>query len=408
MATTNKGLNQPALNAPNWNIPLNDNFGYIDAGFGGVTTIDITGIGTTPVTLTLTQYQNLIINFTGVLTANVTYQVPSGVGGQWIVYNNTSGDYTVSFRNAATGSAVAVIPTDGHRIVYSDGADAYLSDNTTAAIGSIDTVIYNDGTSLTGTDALTFDGNKLAIKATNAAITAPVEVLRINAQSSGIPAAGFGPLMAFASETVVDNTEVVGQIAMVATDVTGGSEDFDFVLKLMAAGLAPAETFRVTSAGTASANIVKATTEMRSPAYKDASGGNTATINGITPIAESMKLLGTINTPTGSGTSVSLASLTLTGYKYLLFEFNGCRASGGGADRRVNDVVVSTTGGGAFYGQVYVSLSNGRAWGGVCADGTTTSIYVGDTGYSTSTNTVTVKTAGSGFNGGSVLVYGVK
>ena len=405
MATTNKGLNQPALNAPNWNIPLNDNFGYIDAGFGGVTTIDITGIGTTPVTLTLTQYQNLIINFTGVLTANVTYQVPSGVGGQWIVYNNTSGDYTVSFRNAATGSAVAVIPTDGHRIVYSDGADAYLSDNTTAAIGSIDTVIYNDGTSLTGTDALTFDGNKLAIKATNAAITAPVEVLRINAQSSGIPAAGFGPLMAFASETVVDNTEVVGQIAMVATDVTGGSEDFDFVLKLMAAGLAPAETFRVTSAGTASANIVKATTEMRSPAYKDASGGNTATINGILPISQSMTLLGTINTT--SGTSQSLTSLTLTGYKYLLFDFKGSVASGGSGDRRVGGVTVSTTGNNAFYGQVYVSLDTGRAWGGVCADGATTNIYVGNTSYSTSTTSVAVSTGGT-FTAGSVLVYGVK
>lgn len=156
MATTNKGLNQPVLNSTNWNTPLNDNFGYIDAALGGTTIKNVTGVGTTPVTLTLTEYQSLVLNFTGTLTANVIYQVPSGVGGQWIIVNNTTGAYTLTFQTAAAGANV-VVPTGGRRTVFSDGTNCYTADTSASFSVSTGQVVYGKAGSLAGSNNLFFD-----------------------------------------------------------------------------------------------------------------------------------------------------------------------------------------------------------------------------------------------------------
>jgi hypothetical protein len=129
-STTNKGLDLPALNDPNWNVPLNGNFGIIDAALGGVTSINVTGVGTSPVTLTDVQYQNLIIKFSGTLTANVNYRVPSGVGGQWVVQNATTGAFTVTMSSGGGGTSAVVsagfsnIASDGTNIATVSGAIA--------------------------------------------------------------------------------------------------------------------------------------------------------------------------------------------------------------------------------------------------------------------------------------------
>lgn len=124
MPTTNKGLEQPAASSTNWDVPLNANFGYIDSALGGVTTKSVTGVTATPVVLTASEYRNLILNFTGTLTANVTYQIPSGVGGEWIVSNNTTGAFTLTIDNVAAGASV-VVPQGFRQTVYSDGTNVY-------------------------------------------------------------------------------------------------------------------------------------------------------------------------------------------------------------------------------------------------------------------------------------------
>jgi hypothetical protein len=77
--------------------------------------------------------------------------------------------------------------------------------------------------------------------------------------------------MSFAAETAAGNTETGMQISAITTDVTSGSEDFDFVLRLMAGGSAPTEALRVRPTGTALLSAIL-----------DATGGNTATVNGVT------------------------------------------------------------------------------------------------------------------------------
>lgn len=67
--------------------------------------------------------------------------------------------------------------------------------------------------------------------------------------TTGTPVAGIGTGIAYATETSADNNEIGMVIEAVTTDVTAGAESFDFVLKLMRAGAAAAQKFRVSSLG---------------------------------------------------------------------------------------------------------------------------------------------------------------
>ncbi|MDE2103191.1 MAG: hypothetical protein KGL39_38450, partial [Patescibacteria group bacterium] len=74
--------------------------------------------------LTVAQYRARLIKVTGTLTANVTYQIPSGVGGFWTVQNSTSGAFTVTISSGGAGTSVAVaqgyitpVASDGTNIV---------------------------------------------------------------------------------------------------------------------------------------------------------------------------------------------------------------------------------------------------------------------------------------------------
>ncbi len=310
MTTTNKGLNEPAANSPNWNVPNNENFGFIDAALGGSTTKSATGVGTTPVVLTLVEYRNLSLTITGTLTANVTYQIPAGVGGQWIVANNTTGSYTLTISSGGGGASV-VIPTGGRRTVYSDGTNIYGADNATAAIGSSGTIVYNNGAGLTGSTDLLYDGSKVTVTVTSAATSVGVEGFRINAQSSGTPAAGFGPMIALEGETSPGVTKVGGQITAAISDISVGSEDFDFVFNLMAAGTTAAEKMRLKSTGELVPSTAVWTTDV-----KGKTGGNDANVNGITIALASQAEAeaGTDNTKlmTPLRTSQAITALTRT------------------------------------------------------------------------------------------------
>jgi len=232
MTTTNKGLEQPAPGSVSWDAPLNANFGYIDKSLGGITSIDVTGVTATPVALTLSQYQNLILSFSGTLTANVTYLIPSGVGGEWIVKNAASGAYTLTIANVAAVASTTIAQGETHN-VYSNGTGIYLSEVSTP---------------------VTSIPNAITVQPTSAATNTVTTALTLDSQSSGVPAAGIGAGVAFAAETAAGTTKTGMLLQAVTTDVTPGSEDFDYVLRLMAGGAAAAEVMRVTSTGVMTLN----------------------------------------------------------------------------------------------------------------------------------------------------------
>ena len=165
MATTNKGLAQPAYNSSTWDTPLNSNFGYLDTAFGGVTSINATGTSGT-ITLTDTQYRPPFIEVTGAPSADVYYSIPSGTGGQWTVYNGTS-TFAVYMVSAAGGSAVR-IPRGYRTIVSCDGSATgmRLSINTLPSPAGSDTQVqYNSSGAFAGSSNLTFNGTTLTANA---------------------------------------------------------------------------------------------------------------------------------------------------------------------------------------------------------------------------------------------------
>lgn len=129
--------------------------------------------------------------------------------------------------------------------------------------------------------------------------------------------------------------------------------------------------------------------------------------------AEGMILLGTLTTT--SGTTQTLSGLTLTGYKYLVAEFNGVSHSSGtnqhlllGAGQVSNSALTSSN---TYFGTALVALTTGVSIG-LGSRSTLPSgenAQIAQTGYSTATTSVSVSTAlGGTFDAGSVRIYGMR
>lgn len=130
-AVTTTGLTSGTTYPPNgWDVPLNYNAAALDLILGGAATISVTSASGT-IALTADKYQPMAMIFTDTLTANVTYTIPAGVGGTWIVRNNTTGSYTITLQSLTSGaSATLTVPQDGQPYVVTvlaqSGGGVYL------------------------------------------------------------------------------------------------------------------------------------------------------------------------------------------------------------------------------------------------------------------------------------------
>ena len=120
--------------------------------------------------------------------------------------------------------------------------------------------------------------------AANNTVLRPFTVERI---TSGTPATGIGVGMQFTTETTAGN-KIGSAIESVATDVSGGAEDFDLIFSLMEGGATAAQKMKISSSGalTASSSIVATTTVTAGTIVTATTGlitGATATLtyNGI-------------------------------------------------------------------------------------------------------------------------------
>lgn len=93
------------------------------------------------------------------------------------------------------------------------------------------------------------DSNGFNMHRADSSTNTVLSAARLRRDSSGTPATGIGVGLDFAVETAADNVEVGASIQAVTTDVTSTSEDFDLVIKTMAAGAAAAEVGRFVSTG---------------------------------------------------------------------------------------------------------------------------------------------------------------
>lgn len=150
--TQNLTLEEPANGdyTNTWNVPVNSNFSILDQATGGRATVNVVSASGT-VALAATTYRNRIIIFSGALTANVNYQLPSGVGGFWFMYNNTTGAYTVTVSSAGGGTSL-VLPQTYTSSVICDGTN--VGNSITAPV-PLATYATSAGTATSATSAAT-------------------------------------------------------------------------------------------------------------------------------------------------------------------------------------------------------------------------------------------------------------
>jgi hypothetical protein len=159
-------------NAGTWGQITNTNLVVIQQAIAGYQDISIAG-GAQTTTLVMTQNalstaRNAVIKLSGTITGNQIVTVPNGIDKTWIVSNGTTGNFTVTFKYASTGTGVTWSGTDKFiKILYADGTDIRVTDLSTLAgtIATAQIANFAVNTGQLATNAVT------AIKITQSTIT---------------------------------------------------------------------------------------------------------------------------------------------------------------------------------------------------------------------------------------------
>jgi hypothetical protein len=141
-------------------IVSNGSSGYNTFGYGRSNNFVYTQLAKTVTTGTYTlsavEYANVVQEYIGALTGNVTIVLPSTV--QIYYLNNlTSGSYTLTFKTSAVGGATVVVPQGQTISVICDGTNVYNAN--TVISGSIASLTINSGSASTPSINFTGDTN---------------------------------------------------------------------------------------------------------------------------------------------------------------------------------------------------------------------------------------------------------
>ena len=193
--TPNKSIEQPAHNdyVNTWDVPFNADWGQIDKAFGNSASKNSTGLSGNQ-TLAVADYVPLTLIITGLPTAAITYVVPSGVGGQWVFANATTGGFNVGIKSNAGGTTI-LCPAGQNTLVSCDGSASGMRLSVTtlpAAAGSNTQVQYNSGGITSASPNFTFDGTTVGMTGLNNTGStvlgdASGDVLTINGTTVTIP-----------------------------------------------------------------------------------------------------------------------------------------------------------------------------------------------------------------------------
>jgi hypothetical protein len=155
--TANKGLQTPPNNADigTWDVPVNANMQTIDQAFGAVTTINTNGASGT-IGLSAAQCVPVMMVLTGSPAGALTYQVPAGVGGFFLVWNATNAPVGI---NSAVGGQTVVIAAGYSAMVACDASYGARAGNTIppAPAGSNEQVQFNNNGAFAGAAGLLYD-----------------------------------------------------------------------------------------------------------------------------------------------------------------------------------------------------------------------------------------------------------
>lgn len=248
MSTTffpNRNLGYPAIGDSGWGATADTTFGNIDSAFGGNQTFNLaTASGTVsvsaiayngPYPANTASYIPLSWTLTGVLSDNIILQIPTGVGGQWIVNNQcTMGAYSITV-SATDGSSSSILVA-GQQIVYSDGLGNI---NAVISVASSGIAVQNSGADVgTGFTTVNFIN---ATTVTGSGATANVI----------IPTGGGAAGVAVANNSVVVGTGITSLNIINATSITTSGATANITVSGNSGlnYLPSTETFNATSTG---------------------------------------------------------------------------------------------------------------------------------------------------------------
>ena len=159
-------------NAGTWGTKTNTNLELLQQAIAGYQDVSIAGgAQTTALAMTnatLSNARNAVIKFSGTITGNQIVTIPDTIEKTYILYNGTSGAFTVQFKTVS-GTGPTFSTTDkGFKLVYSDGTN--VTDVPLGVPGGSNTQIqFNNAGSFGGSANLTWDGTNFVIGATGEA-----------------------------------------------------------------------------------------------------------------------------------------------------------------------------------------------------------------------------------------------
>ena len=139
-----------------WGTKTNTNLEIINQMQGYVNKSIAGGAQTTPLFIadgstSSSDARNLILELSGTITGNQIVTVPDSIEKSYIVYNNTSGAFTVEFKTAS-GTGPTFSTTDkGIKILYSNGTNIIDVNANLGTLGAITTgAITSEAITATG------------------------------------------------------------------------------------------------------------------------------------------------------------------------------------------------------------------------------------------------------------------
>jgi hypothetical protein len=164
-------------NAGTWGTKTNTNLNVIQqaasgyhsqtiAGGAQTTALLITDGDSSSTTDSLTNAaRNQVIELTGTITGNQIVTFPDGTEGLKIVFNNTSGGYTVQLKGASDGGSGTTFSTTdkGKKLVYMSGSNLVAVTLATDPAGSTTEIQFNDSGAFGASSKLAWDGTNVLI-----------------------------------------------------------------------------------------------------------------------------------------------------------------------------------------------------------------------------------------------------
>ena len=153
-------------NAGTWGDITNTNLNILQQAIGGYQEVSIAGGAQTTALVfsngVISNGKNAVIKFTGAITGNQIVTVPDGIEKTYIIYNGTTGAFTVQIKTVS-GTGPTFATTDkGFKSVFSDGTN--IVDVPLGVPGGSNTQVqFNNSGSFGGSANFVWDGTNLVL-----------------------------------------------------------------------------------------------------------------------------------------------------------------------------------------------------------------------------------------------------